>query len=81
MSKKKSRAWFICPQWQSLVAKHYPSDTAAAGALRTNPRILAKLRSETPVAKSTLLKALRQSTSKHLGGMVPATLVVDIRRR
>jgi hypothetical protein len=46
MSKKKSRAWFICPQWQALVAKHYPSDIAAADALGTNPWVLAKLRSE-----------------------------------
>ena len=81
MSKKQSRAWFICPQWDNLVAKHYPSDVTAGDVLRTSPRILAKLRSKIPVAKSTLLKALRRSAPKHLGGVVPTTLLVDIRHR
>jgi len=81
MSKKNSRAWFTCPQWQTLVACHYPNDDAAADALHTSPKVLAKLRSETPVAKSTLLKALRRSKPKHLGSVAASTLIVDIRRR
>jgi hypothetical protein len=24
MSKKKDRAWFVCPQWTALIAQHYP---------------------------------------------------------
>ena len=44
MSGKKKRAWFVCPQWQTLVADHYPSDIEAARALHTDPRVLAKLR-------------------------------------
>jgi hypothetical protein len=78
---KKSRAWFICPEWKTLVARHYPSDGTAAAALQTSPRVVAKLRSETPVAKSTLLKVLRRSAPKHLAGVTPARLIVDIRRR
>jgi len=81
MSKKKSRAWFICPQWENLVARHYPSDGEAAFALHTDPRVLAKLRAKTPVAKSTLLKMLRQSAGKHPLGAPAEELVVDIRNR
>jgi len=26
MSKKKDRAWFVCPQWTELVSRHYASE-------------------------------------------------------
>jgi hypothetical protein len=81
MSKKNSRAWFICPQWENLVARHYPSDAEAAFTLRTDPKVLAKLRSGTPVAKSTLLKMLRQSAGKHPLSVPADELVVDVRTR
>ena len=65
MSKKQSRAWFVCPRWQELVARHYPNDAAAARALRSNPKVLARLRSQTPVARSTVLKLLRRLAALH----------------
>jgi hypothetical protein len=81
MSAKTKRAWFICPQWQTLVADHYPSDIEAALALHTNPRVLARLRTETPVAKSTLLKMLRCYAARHNLAPPLADLVVDTRAR
>ena len=59
MSKKKNRAWFVCPQWGDLVSQHYASDTEAGRALKAHPKILAKLRAGTPVPKSTVLKTLQ----------------------
>jgi hypothetical protein len=80
MSAKKKRAWFVCPQWQKLVADHYPSDMDAARALHTDPRVLAKLRTGTPVAKSTVLKMLRQAERRDCVGSPIDQLVVDTRR-
>ena len=60
MSKKKDRAWFVCPQWTELVSLHYATDIEASLALKADPKVLAKLRSGTPVARSTLLKMLRR---------------------
>ena len=79
MSGKKKRAWFVCRQWQKLVANHYPTSAEAARMLHTDPRILEKLRSGTPVAKSTVLKALRQAAGLHPLGAPAEELVTDIR--
>ena len=79
MSAKKKRAWFICPQWQTLVAGHYASDAEAAKALHTDPRVLEKLRTASPVAKSTVLKMLRRAALRHSLGASPKALVVDTR--
>jgi len=79
MSKKKDRAWFVCRQWSDLVSQHYASDTEASRALKADPKVLAKLRSRTPVAKSTLLKMLRRYASRHGLGSAVADLVVDTR--
>jgi hypothetical protein len=81
MSKKKDRAWFVCPQWGDLVAKHYGSDTAAGRALKAHPKVLTKLRSGTPVTKSTVLKMLRRYASRHVLGSDLADMVVDTRSR
>jgi hypothetical protein len=48
MSKKKDRAWYVCPQLADLLLRHYASDTAAAQALKTEAKVIAKLRSGTP---------------------------------
>ncbi len=61
MSKKKDRGWFICPQWAELISRHYASDIEAGRALKADPKVLSKLRSGTPVAKSTALKMLRHT--------------------
>jgi hypothetical protein len=79
MSKKKDRAWFACPQWADLVSQHYASDTEAGRALKADPKVLAKLRSGTPVAKSIVLKMLRRYASRHDLGSSFADLVVDTR--
>ena len=81
MSKKKDRAWFVCPQWADLVSKHYESDIVASNALKADPEVLAKLQSGTPAPKSTLLKMLRLYGSRHDLGSAVADLVVDIRSR
>ena len=81
MSAKKKRAWFVCPQWQALVADHYPSDAEAARVFHTDPRVLAKLRSGTPVAKATVLKMLRRAAYRHHLGAPVEALVSDTRLR
>ena len=81
MSKKKDRAWFVCRQWADMVSQHYASDIEAGRALKADPKVLAKLRSGTPVAKSTLLGMLRRYANRHDLGSVIADLVVDTRSR
>ena len=79
MSKKKDRAWFVCPQWGDLVSQHYASDTEAGRALKTGPKVLTKLRAGTPVPKSTVFKMLRRYGSRHALGTALTDLVVDTR--
>jgi hypothetical protein len=79
MSKKKDRAWFVCRHWADLISRHYPSDIEASRALKADPKVLARLRSGTPVAKSTLLKMLRRYVGRHELGSAVADLVVDTR--
>lgn len=81
MSKKKNRAWFVCPHWAVLVSSHYASAAEASRALRTDPKILERLRSRTPVAKSTLLRALQAFAGAHDLGSPVADLVIDTRSR
>ncbi|MGD0431139.1 MAG: hypothetical protein ABSA58_08600 [Acetobacteraceae bacterium] len=81
MSKKKDRAWFVCREWPALVARHYESDSDAARALDVDPRLLAKSRAGTPLAKSSLLKLLRRYASRHELGSPVADLVLDTRSR
>ena len=79
MSKKKDRAWFVCPQWAELVSAHYASDTEASRALKADTKVLTKLRAGTPVPKSTILKMLRRYATRHDLGTALADLVVDTR--
>ncbi len=79
MSKKKDRAWFVCPQWTELVSRHYADDAALARALRADPKVLTRLREQTPVAKSTLLKMLQRFVSRHPIGAAARELVIDTR--
>ena len=79
MSKKKDRAWYVCPQWGDLVSQHYASDSEAGRALKVDPKVLTKLRAGTPVPKSTVLKMLRRYGSRHALGTALTDLVVDMR--
>jgi hypothetical protein len=79
VSKKKDRAWYVCPQLADLLPRHYASDAAAARALKTEAKIIAKLRSGTPVARSSLRKILQRYASRHPLGSPVDDLVVDIR--
>jgi hypothetical protein len=81
MSKKKDRAWFVCPQWPELISGHFANDADAGRALKTDPRVLTRLRSRTPVAKSTLLRILQAFAARHDVGAPIAELVVDMRQR
>jgi len=81
VSKKKDRAWFVCPQWGELVSQHYASDAAAGRALNAHPKVLTKLREGTPVPKSTVLKMLRRLVGRHNLGAALGDLVIDIRVR
>jgi hypothetical protein len=81
MSKKKSRAWFVSPQWAELISEYYADDAEAGHALKADPKVLAKLRSRTPVAKSTLLKMLHRFAAKHGLYAKSEELVVDTRPR
>jgi hypothetical protein len=79
MSRKKDRAWFVCPQWAALVSSHYASDAEAGRALKMDPKLLAKLRAGTPIPKSNLLRSLQVLASRHDIGGPAADLVVDTR--
>jgi len=79
MSKKKDRAWFVCPEWATMASEHYESDAHAGRALKTDPKILARLRARTPVAKSTLLRILQAFAGQHPVGVPVIDLVVDTR--
>jgi len=81
MSKKKDRAWFVCPRWGELVSQHYASDAAAGRTLNADPKVLTKLREGTPVAKSTVLNMLRRLGGRHNLRAPLADLVVDTRAR
>jgi septal ring-binding cell division protein DamX len=81
MSKKQDRAWFVCPQWPALVSGHYASDAEAALALRASPKVRAKLREQTPVARSTLLHLLQAFAGRHAAQAPVAGLVIDTRSR
>jgi hypothetical protein len=81
MSKKKDRAWFVCPQWSDLVSRHYGSDVEASRALNVDPKVLTKLRAGTPMPKSTVLKMLRHYQGRHDLGSPFVDLVVDTRSR
>ena len=81
MSIKKSRAWFVCRQWPKLVSQHYANDVAVGRALGVDIRVLAKLRVRSPVAKSTILHALRSYAAWHDPGLRIVELVVDTRAR
>jgi hypothetical protein len=81
VSKKKDRSWFDCPQLRELVSQHYPNDETAARALGTDPRVLSRLRQQTPMAKSTLLKLLRRFGQLHAIGAAVDTPIVDTRSR
>ena len=81
MSKKKDRAWFVCPQWDELVSQHYGNDTAVGQALNAHPKVLTKLRAGTPVPKSTVLKMLRRLRTRHNLEAALGDLVVDTRSR
>ena len=81
MSRKKDRAWYVCPQLADLLPQHYASDAVAARALGTEAKVIAKLRSGTPVARSSLRKILQRYASRHPLGSSGHDLVVDIRTR
>jgi hypothetical protein len=79
--KKQDRAWFVCPQWAALTAGHFANDEEAARALKATPKVLTRLRAETPVAKSTLLRCLRALARRTDIGAPVMDLVVDTRSR
>jgi hypothetical protein len=81
MSKKKDRAWFVCPQWAELVSRYYASDIEAGRALKADPKVLSRLRSGTPVAKSKVLKMLRHYPGRDGLRSATANPVVDTRTR
>ena len=80
MSKKKDRAWFVSQQLGELVSRHYENDELAARDLRTDPKVLARIRQRTPVARSTLLKLLRRIAGQYPIGAPVGELVVDTRK-
>jgi hypothetical protein len=79
MSKKKDRAWFVCRTWPEIISRHYATDAEAARALHADPKVLAKLRAGTPVAKATVMKMLRRVAAHHELAEPAAALVRDTR--
>jgi hypothetical protein len=80
-SKKKDRAWFVCPQWEELIRQFYPDEASAARALGVHTRVLTRVRQQTPVARSTLLRLLRRVATLHVIQTPVANLVVNTRTR
>jgi hypothetical protein len=54
----------FAPQWADM-ARHYANDAEAGQALKADPKVLARLRSRTPVPKSALLKMLHRLAERH----------------
>jgi hypothetical protein len=81
MSKKKDRAWYVCPQLADLLLRHYASDTAAAQALKTEAKVIAKLRSGLLVARSSLRRVLQRYANGHRLSSSVDELMIDVRSR
>jgi hypothetical protein len=81
MSKKKDRAWFVCPQWAELSARQFATENEAARALGVHPRVLAKLGAGRPLAKSSLRRVLQRLANRHQAGTSVDELIVDTRSR
>ena len=59
MSKKKERAFFVCPRWNELVLPWQVTASLAANGLAPGlARIMSALNGGQPVARSMLRKAL-----------------------
>ena len=58
MSKKKDRAFFICPRWNEVADTSRLSASSMTPPIRGNEKNLTAIRAGRPVARSTLRKAL-----------------------
>jgi len=58
MSKKKDRAFFICPRWNEVADTSRLAASSIATPIRGNEKNLTAIRAGRPVARSTLRKAL-----------------------
>jgi hypothetical protein len=58
MSKKKDRAFFICPRWNEVADTSRIGASSMATPIHANEKNLAAIRAGRPVARSTLRKAL-----------------------
>ena len=58
MSKKKDRAFFICPRWNEIADVSRLEASSMTTPIRANEKNLAAIRAGRPVARSTLRKAL-----------------------
>ena len=59
MSKKKERAFFVCPRWNELaIPSQVTAGPAASGLAPGLAKIISAIDSGQPVARSTLRKAL-----------------------
>jgi hypothetical protein len=58
MSKKKDRAFFICPRWNEVADTSRLAASSVTTPIRGNEKNLTAIRAGRPVARSTLRKAL-----------------------
>ena len=58
MSKKKDRAFFICPRWNEVADTSRLAASGMTTPIRGNEKNLTAIRAGRPVARSTLRKAL-----------------------
>ena len=58
MSKKKDRAFFICPRWNEVADTSRLAASSMTTPIRGNEKNLTAIRAGRPVARSTLRKAL-----------------------
>ena len=80
MSKKKERGLVRLTAMGDWSSGTIRAMRAAARALRTDPKVLTRLRQRTPV-RSTLLKLLRRFGGLHVIGVPADELIVDTRSR
>jgi hypothetical protein len=78
--EQKEGSCLVCLSAMGRVgSQYYVDDDEAGQSLKADPKVLGKLRSRTPVAKSTLLKMLHRFAKLHDPRIEADSLVVDTR--
>lgn len=77
MARKKDRSFFVCPRWRELTGGS--DKETLARVLRSDPRTIEKIATQTPVAYSTLYGVLSALRLTHDIKLEPEICIVDKR--